>query len=296
MKCRTKRQKESPFKEQLDKMTWSFSRVNAYETCPKMFKMIYLDRDEDGNHIWSEAENAFGLWGTHCHECLERFYKDELLAFELLDAYQDGYDEAVYMRFPPNKYKDLGQSYYDAGVEYFANFENLPENWEVLGVEQRIDLELDGRKFVGYIDLVLRDKQTDSIVIVDHKSKAAFQSDAELEHYSYQPYLYSLWVKQRYGKFPDMLVFNMFRIGKIVRVPFEEEGLQKALQWFHDTVDRIYSDTKFDDKIKLDFHEKGKKLTEYKFADFFCHWICGVRFDCKRSKILKKRGDYYGLE
>lgn len=288
MACRTK---QSPFSKQLDQMVWSFSRVNSYETCPRMFKMTYLDKDEDGNHKWPQAENAFGLWGTHCHECLERFYKGELMSFELLQEYEDGYDDAIYMEFPPNKFKDLGQSYYEAGQDYFAEFSDLPDNIEILGVEQKISLNLDGRNFVGYIDLVLRDKETQDIFIVDHKSKAKFSSPEELEHYSYQPYLYSLWVKEQYGVYPKELIFNMFRIGEIVRVPFTEEGLQKALTWFHSTIDRIYADVKFDDKIKLDFRQKHKKLCEYKFADFFCRWICGVRCNCKRSKIEKRSDD-----
>lgn len=291
------RTKISPYKDRLDKMVWSFSRVNSYETCPKMFKMVYLDKNEDGTPMWPEEENAFGLWGTHCHECLEKYYKGELLSFELLDEYEDNYDEQVYMQFPPNKYKDLNESYHDAGTKYFSEFEDLSPDWEVVGVEQKIQLDLGGRKFVGYIDLVLRSVKTGEFVIVDHKSRAKFSSPEELEHYSYQPYLYSQWVFETYGMYPTYLIFNMFRIGESVRVKFTMEGLQKALQWFHRTVDQIYQDTKFEDKIVIDYRQKGKKLSEYKFADYFCHYICGPREYCRRNHPLRKKkevDDYYG--
>ena len=71
----------SPYKEQLDQMTWSFSRVNAYSTCPRMFKLTYLDHAP-------KANSAFGEWGSLCHSVYEDFAKgikeedcnDELIA------------------------------------------------------------------------------------------------------------------------------------------------------------------------------------------------------------------------
>ena len=263
-------------------MVWSFSRVNSYVTCPKMFSMTYLDKMD-------KLDNAFGQWGSHCHECLEKYFKGEVFSFELLDEYLKNYELDVTEPFPPNKSKDLNESYKQAGVDYFSNFTDLPKEWEVVGVEQKVKTVFEGYPFIGYIDLVLKHRKTGDIVIVDHKSKAMFTSDAEKAHYALQPYLYSEWVKEKYGRYPKYLVFNMFRVQKIVVIPFVEEDYNKAVRWLITTIQAIYSDNKFLDRIKISYQEKGKKLREYRYPDYFCANICSVREHCLRSKIKKKK-------
>lgn len=248
-----------------------------------MFKKQYLDKYEP------KAQNAFAQWGSLCHSCLERFYKNQLLVFELLDAYEEDYDTYVTERFPPNAYKDLNESYRQAGEDFFSNIRNLPENIEVLGVEQKFRTEFGGYPFIGYIDLILRDKNTGDIFIEDHKSKAMFKDENEKAHYAIQMYLYSKYIMEMYHVWPKRLIFNMFRAGKTVEIDFNEDDYNKAVQWMLDTIRAIYADEKFCDKIKLDYSAKGKKLRDYKFADFFCAWLCGVRFDCLRSKLKEGR-------
>ena len=265
-------------------MVWSFSRLNTYHTCPKMFKKQYLD------HYQPQLENAFAQWGSLCHKCLERFYKGELMVFELLDAYEDEYEQAVTEHFPPNAYKDLDESYRLAGEEFFSNIQNLPPNLKVLGVEQNFRTEFGGFPFVGYIDLILQDVHTGDIIIEDHKSKAMIKDDAELEHYAIQMYLYSKYIFETYKVWPKKLIFNMFRVGKTVEIEFKPEDYDKAVKWMLDTIAMIYQDEKFFDKIKLDYAKRGKKLKEYRYADFFCSWLCNVRMDCLRSKLKKGRG------
>lgn len=265
-------------------MVWSFSRLNTYHACPKMFKKQYLD------HYEPQVQNAFAQWGSLCHHCLERFFKGELFVFELLDEYRDKYDEYVTERFPPNAYKDLNESYRASGENYFSNIQNLPEHLEVLGVEQKFQTEFGGYPFIGYIDLILRDKRDGGIIIEDHKSKAMFKDAAEQEHYAIQMYLYSKYIFDTYQIWPKLLVFNMFRAGQTVEIPFVPEDYDKAFWWMLDTIRAIYKDERFLDKIKIEYARKGKKLRDYKYADFFCSWLCNVRFDCLRSKLKKGRG------
>ena len=55
-------------------------------------------------------------------------------------------------------------------MDYLDNIDLDLDSYEILGVEKKVEFELFGKRFVGYIDLLLRDKQTDEIIIVDHKS------------------------------------------------------------------------------------------------------------------------------
>lgn len=278
----------------LDGMRWSFSSVNTYNTCPQAFRLGYLD-------ALPRVDNAFSDWGTWMHEIMERYFKGELEFFELSQVYVDGYKDNVKCEFPPNKFCDLSERYYNAGKEYLDRFDGLFEGCEVIGVEQKVNLDIQGRPFVGVIDLLL--KSGDDYIVADHKSKSAFKSKRERAEYARQLYLYSIYVKEKYGKWPIKLVFHMVRHGgELVEIPFVEEDAMAARQWFLDTIDAIYQDVDFEStpnkyrrqieelraqykrrEIKFDDFKKQKKKLEtaLKNSGWFCNVLCGSRAVCK---------------
>ena len=65
----------------------------------------------------------------------------------------------------------MDASYRSRGEEFCDNFEGDFEGYEVVAVEKKVKLDIDGRPFVGVIDLVI--KSEDGYIIVDHKSKAS---------------------------------------------------------------------------------------------------------------------------
>lgn len=249
----------------LDGIRWSYSSVNSYHQCPRQFKLSYID-------ALQRADNAFSDWGSFMHYLLEQYFLGKLEFFELSQVYVSGYKEQVRCTFPPNRYVNLNQSYYNRGKEYLDNFDGDFDDCEVLAVEQKVKFTINGRPFVGVIDLVLR--SSTGIIIVDHKSKSKFKNKKEQAEYLRQLYLYALWVKEHYGEYPVQLIFNMFRAGNKVIHNFVEEELVAASEWFTSTIDLIYTDTDF--KAQPD--------------DFFCNFLCGVRHHCSHSN------DYDGEE
>lgn len=266
------------FQDKLDAMVWSYSRVKSYFEGPRMFYLTYLDEGD-------QLESAFAQWGSLCHELLDRFARGELLAFELSDEYDRLYPEKMTERFPWNLWRDLDALYYDSGKAYFDSFEGFPENWETVGSEIEIHVTIRGLEVRGFIDLLVRDRNDGRLIVVDHKSKSRFKSDQELELYGFQPYLYAEWVLQTYGEYPKELVFNLFRAGTRVTIPFTEEGKAKALDWLEDTVRRIYEDEDFPDKVEVRCRERGEPIPEETTPDFFCQQLCGVRHRCARSGL-----------
>lgn len=258
----------SKFKFFLDGMRWSFSRVTAYEQCPKQFKLIYIDCEQ-------KLSGAFSEWGSWCHELLEGFYKKKIPIWELGRRYLEGYPTHVFCSFPRFNAKiDLDQKYFDRGEEFFENFEDPFEEYEIVGVEKEINLSIDGNEFIGYIDLILRDKNR-NYIIVDHKSKSAFKNKEEKEVYLRQLYLYAIYIEQQYGVYPKWLVFDMFRSGKLVWERFSKEKLKKAVKWFSSTINLIYQDEVFSAKPEK----------------FFCDYLCDVRENCQYSKDYEGGGD-----
>ena len=247
----------------LDGITWSYSSVNCYKTCPRCFKLSYID-------CLTKVNNAFASWGSFMHSLLERYFKGECEFFELSEAYKAKYKENVTEKFPYNAFVDLSSSYYDAGVRYLNNFDGLPDNYDVLGVEQKVELIIEKYKFIGYIDLIIKDKNDNKIIIVDHKSKNKFKSKKEKAEYLRQLYLYSLYIKQKYGEYPKELKFNMIR-GEMITETFKESECKKAVEWFTETIKMIYQDNTYDENPD----------------DFFCDNLCGVREHCPKSSKYK---------
>lgn len=217
------------------------------------------------------------------HSLYERFYKGQLDFFDVCNEYEDKYSSNITLKFPKNAYADLNKKYYQSGLNALETFDNIPENYEILDIECKIDTLINDIRFIGYADLILRNKDTHDIIIVDHKSKAKFSSKSEQKKYARQLYLYSVYVKEHYGKYPAYLVFNMFRVGQIVKIDFKESELKEAISWFTNTVSEIYFDLEFIDKHEI----LGKDLSEFSKQDFFCNELCGVRKYCPRSNLFK---------
>ena len=78
------------------------------------------------------------------------------MSFELADAYEAEYDEAVKHYFPPFP-KGLAGRYYDEGLQYFRSFDGFGDDMEILSVEDKFELDIRDNRFVGIADLVLRD-------------------------------------------------------------------------------------------------------------------------------------------
>ena len=263
----------------LDDRVWSFSSVNCYENCPKCFYLSYLQ-----DPPLEKVNNAFAQWGTLGHSLFERYTDGTLELYELGSTYEKEYYERVNLTFPPNKYVDLNESYHDKGLEYFESFNGFPDNWDLIDSEREIHLNINGNEFIGFIDLIVRDRNTNKYIIVDHKSKSKFKNDKEKAEYARQLYLYSLYIKKEFNEFPSHLIFNMFRADDTVTIEFNEQDFNDSIQWFTQTITKIKDDNTFTDKIGLQYAKKGKPLGEFKKDDFFCNHLCGVREHCCWSK------------
>lgn len=251
-------------KEKLDSFTWSFSRVKSFSECPRLFYLTYFCDTEE------KEPNAFAGWGSLCHSLFERYLKGKLELFELADVYKNEYDDYVKTPFPYNKYVDLQESYYNRGLEIFETYQGLPDEYEFVASEQRIEEMIGRYKFQGYIDVLLRDKSDGRMIVQDFKSKKRFASKEEKAEYAKQLYLYSNYVKRVYGEYPKMLRFDMFRAGKFEDIPFNESDFHAANTWLIETIDKIY-ETK-------DFFAKCPQ--EMRGCDFFCTNLCEMSDIC----------------
>lgn len=223
-----------------------------------MFKLSYID-------CVPRVENAFSQFGTFIHKILEEYYKGEKAIFELSEEYDNRYDQNVKLTFPPNDYLDLTEAYRNDGRNYLDSFEGIFPFENVVSVEEKVATTIDGREFVGVIDLVVKDGE--DYIICDHKTKKKFKTKKERKEYLRQLYLYSYYTTGKYQKTPVKLMFNLIRGNTQDEEKFVQAEMDKAIEWFVTTVQNIYLDEDFTAHVD----------------DFFCNELCSVRHHCNFS-------------
>lgn len=248
----------------IQNMTWSFSRINSFNTCKHSWYLTYING-------FQGLGSAFSTSGTFSHSILERYAKGKLKKEDLANEFINNYEKEVPFKFPPNKFVDLGEKNYNNGVKYFTEFEGFDDIGNIINAEIKVDTELEDKlnnckyKFTGYIDLLL--ENNGEYIVLDHKSKGKFKSKKEQAEYARQLYVYSKYVKEKYGKFPVKLVFNMFNAQTYVEIPFKEKDYNEALQWCVNIISQIKEELRFEKNID----------------EFFCDNLCNHRLFCNRN-------------
>lgn len=254
-------------------MTWSYSRIKAFEDCPYRWYLKYIRRLKG-------KDMFFSSYGSFVHKLLELYYKGEKTQKQLCEMYlQDFKNEVV--GFAPNKMVFV--NYFKSGLDYFRAFQPLP--FRPLAIEKEVSFKVEDIPFVGYIDL-LGEKDGD-IYVIDNKSRnlkprtgrnIPTKTDIELDHYLRQLYLYSVPVAEEYGKYPKSLCFNCFRTPILIEDLFKEDAYEESKAWLRKMVDTIKAETDF--KPSMDF--------------FKCNHLCEMNDFCEYYEMSqKKRGDYY---
>lgn len=243
---------------------YSFSSLSAYCQCPLMYKLGHIDG-------YPSQDNAFGNFGSFCHKLLQDYATGKTPAWALADAYEEGYDSAMMnASFPPYP-KGLGEKYYQAGLQYFEGFSGFGDQYEVLSAEEEFVFYIRDIKMVGFIDLILRDKNTGEITVVDHKSKSRSSMKKSIGTYRRQLYIYAGYIKEKYGVYPRWLKFNMFREGYWIEEEFSEKDFEEAIEWAETVVAEIRSETEWEPHVE----------------QYFCRWVCSYLMDCPcRDEVL----------
>ena len=248
----------------IDTMVWSFSRLSSFHQCPYGFHLKYIECNKGDS-------NFFGQYGSFVHKILEMYVKGELSIFEISQYYEDNFHLEVTLNAPSNKYTDIRQSYYDKGLEYLDNIDLILDDYEVLGVEKEVKFTIGGYEMIGYIDLLLKDKKTGGIIVLDHKSATIkFTKKGEVsktnlkdvEKFKMQLYLYSMAVKEEYGIYPISLQWNLFKDQNWLTVEFNEDEYKNALKWAEETVKAIERETAWLPSP----------------SNYFCYNICDMRY------------------
>lgn len=250
----------------IDLMVWSFSRLNSFYSCKYEWLQRYIE--EPRNNL----DSCYGQGGGLSHKLLEEYAKGELDLFDLASEFEKRFPEEVTESFPVMRGKDLRDDYYEKCLDYFCSFSGFPDNYEILGVEKKCEFEIDGYPFIGFLDLLLRDKKSGEITILDHKSTSLkFKKNGDLaksslpkfEEFKKQLYIYSIPVIEEYGKV-DWLEWNLFKDQGKIKIPWKQEDFEESKQWAIDTIHQIENETEWESNPQY----------------MYCRYLCSKRLEC----------------
>ena len=210
----------------IENMTWSYSRINSFFTCPYQFYLKYVLSSRSQKQFFSD-------YGSFMHKILEKHLLGDLSKEEAIQYYCDNYNTEI-QGIAPNK--KISSNYFRQGYRYL---ENMNFDNETLAVEHEVRFKLaDKYEFVGIIDRVSRTKDG-TILVDDHKSKTlsprsmkkqSSLKNKELDEYLRQLYLYSIPVAEEFGQ-PKYLRFNCFRTQTWITEPFKTEDFLRTQEW-----------------------------------------------------------------
>lgn len=248
----------------IDQMTWSYSRISSFHTCPYQFYLKYIQLED-------EAPMFFSEYGSFLHKLIAQFCSGEKSRTEIVSSYIHDFQSEI-CGTAPNR--SLFVKYFLQGLRYLQTLELPIEH--ILSVEQHVDFEVDGYPFTGYVDIV--GVGNGEFSILDHKShdlkprsgrSKPTKSDKELEVYLRQLYLYSIPIHRQYSAWPDSLIFNCYRTGVCIRKPFCHPDLEATKKWAVSSIHEIRRTQKW--IPNLDY--------------FKCRYLCGVSHSCEYFQL-----------
>jgi putative RecB family exonuclease len=139
--------------------TYSHSQLSTYETCPRQYKLAYVDKIE------VETEGIEAFMGSRVHEALEKLYRDlkvvklnpleEILSFYLQswEKNWNGMIQIIRKNYSAEDYRRLGEK---CIIDYYKRYHPFDQG-KTLGLEEYIYFPLEEEKgywIRGFIDRV----------------------------------------------------------------------------------------------------------------------------------------------
>lgn len=262
----------SDYKDIIDKMQWSYSRLTSFEHCKYEFYLQYIVNNED--EYLSEG-NYYAEVGSFVHDTLARLFNNEIPEDEVAEYFVNNFDDNVFYKtrqsIMNNTFEKCAEYFSDSGFDWINKY-------EIIGVEKEVHFTIDTYNFIGFIDLLLRDKTDNRMIVVDHKSgEYPFKKNGEVkakvkdsfDDYKRQMYLYSHAIYKLYNEFPKELTWNHFKDGgKLATIPFDKKDYALAKRWAIDTIYAI---------------EKEEEWCENQDS-FYCYNLCNFRSSCEYNK------------
>jgi len=242
----------------------SYSQMTTAEECPYAYFLLKAAKI-------NPVPNGFAEAGNLAHELLAGWAKGNIAIGELPVLWSEQFPLKVTAGFPGFlASKGYEEKLFQSILSYFENFTGFP-GYEILDAEKEFVSMIADERFVGVADLILRDKATGRLVIVDYKSASLSTFKRNKRQMYRQLYLYAKHCADLYGAFPEKLRFELIKEGTYDEQCFDQETYIAA---------RIWAESVIQDMKGRDLNDWLEVRPEF----FRCTALCSCRDECCYGK------------
>jgi hypothetical protein len=281
----------------------SFSQYSMWSSCAQQYKLAYIDG------LSESSSNIHAIFGTAMHETLQH-YLDKCLkisksqADKMIDL-----GEFLKERMRETYLKESGgeigsnictkeemvEFLYDGQVllDWFQKSKNFNRFFslkhdELVAIEQPINTKIaENVNFLGFIDLIIRDKSNGKYKIIDFKTStrgwSKYQKSDPVKNA--QILLYKKFYAELIGISEDMIDVEFIILKRKVEVREDipthrisrhvpangKVSVNKAWRGFKEFVDTVFNpDGTYN--LNIEYHKKATKLCEW--CEFFERGLC----------------------
>lgn len=162
----------------------SYSQYGMYSSCQEQYKLNYIDK------LGTSSANIHTIFGSSMHETIQHFLTvmyevtkkqalqldlEKMLYNQLVEHFTKESEKMEDGMYPCTK-EELAEFFEDGKLilQYFRNkLDKLysKSGFELLAIEQILNAEIKpGVHFIGFIDVLLKDKTTGEVIIIDLKT------------------------------------------------------------------------------------------------------------------------------
>jgi hypothetical protein len=279
----------------------SHSQFTTYSDCNLKWKLRYIDK------LGTFVGNIHTLFGTAMHTVIQEYlsvmYNKSIVAADKLNM-ESRLKEEMVAEFTkikdgkevlPCTQDELMEFYQDgiAIINHFRKYRNkyfMKQNWELVGVEVPIVKAVqEGVDVMGYLDVVIRNKVSGRIVIIDLKTATRGWTDFQKKDFNKKSQLliykkfyselfdvpldkidvYFLILKRKIAKNPDFPITRLQKFEPANGVP----SINKTMKKFEEFRTEVFDDC---GNYLLERNYSAKPGKACKFCEFYntehCKW------------------------
>lgn len=204
--------------------TYSNSRLNKFEECPRAYKFKYIEKVEV-----ERVQNVYFFLGNRVHEALERLHEEmkeggQMALEELLGIYEESWNEkwSEDIKVPcrnhtPDHFRHVGR---ECIMNYYSRHGPFERDVTVdteMEIYPKVRSNGQEYTFLGYVDRLARTPDG-TYEVHDYKTSKNLPTKEDMEGDRQLP-LYQLGVEQAYPDADEVeLVWHYVRFGEDIRI------------------------------------------------------------------------------
>ena len=189
--------------------------------------------------------------GSTVHEVLEDLYRrqkkspdEKVMLIQMIDKFEalwnENWTEDVKVVKEGMKKEDYFLSGKQILTEYYAQYQPFDKE-KTLSVEERIDLNIDGFRLMGFIDRVALNEENGNLEIHDYKTSGTLPDIIFLQN-DRQLSLYQMGVRKKYTQYADReteVIFHYLKFNKEFRFKKTDEEMETVKKNVVDLIQTI---------------------------------------------------------